>query len=195
MTSCASPLSQPMADTPQASPRERRLIAEWDLLQSLAHLNPERIGDLAVEDEVFSCTLHKTPALRVGTKDIVTSHRLKIVFPLYYPSVPLELYLKTPVAHPNVHPRTGFLCLWDKHQVSNNVEHALHKTVAMLSRRLENRNPVHVMQPDLQMLSDADYPARGEPLLGIAHPETAPSGTAHAGLLPDELPARRRRLS
>ena len=179
-----------MADSPQTSPRERRLVAEWDLLQSLACLNPERIGNLAVEDEVFFCTLHKTPALRAGTKDIVTNHRLKIVFPLYYPSVPLELYLKDSVVHPNVHPRTGFLCLWDKHQVSNNVEHALHKTVAMLSRRLENRNPIHVMQPDLQMLSDADYPAPAEPLLGIAHP-----GIAAHGLLPDEPPARRRRLS
>ena len=185
MTSCASPLSQPMADSPQTSLRERRLLAEWDLLQSLAHLNPERIGDLAVEDEVFSCTLHKTPALRAGTKNIVTSHRLKIVFPLYYPSLPLELYLQDPVAHSNVHPRTGFLCLWDRHQISNNVEHALHKTVAMLSRRLENRNPVHVMQPDLSMLFDADYPAPAEPLLGIVHP----------GFLPDALPARRRRLS
>lgn len=185
MTSCASLLLQPMADSPQTSPRERRLLAEWDLLQSLAHLNPGRIGDLAVEGEVFSCALHKTPALRVGTKDIVTSHRLKIMFPLYYPSVPLELYLHDPVVHPNVHPRTGFLCLWDNHQISNNVEHALHKTVAMLSRRLENRDPVHVMQPDLSMLSGADYPAPAEPLLGIAHP----------GVLPDASPARRRRLS
>lgn len=60
----------------------------------------------------------------------------------------MELTLCTPVFHPNVHPETGFVCLWDRHRVSNTVEHALHKLVAMLSGGLFNADAPHVMQPE-----------------------------------------------
>ena len=60
----------------------------------------------------------------------------------------MELYIDQPVLHPNIHPETGFLCLWEKHRVSYTIEHALHRTVAMLAGRLFNADVLHVMQPE-----------------------------------------------
>ena len=135
---------------------ERRLHAEWDLLQELAALNPDRLGSIDADDTVFSGTLHGIATAPVvpgaGTdathrQQFITSHRFRVQFPLHFPAVPMELYLQTPVQHPNIHPETGFVCLWDRHRVSNSVELALHKLAAMLSGHLYNAAALHVMQP------------------------------------------------
>ena len=171
---------------------ERRLQAEWKLLGTLARLNPERIAGVRADDAVFRLTLRGTPAFRLHWDGVESTHALRVVYPRFFPMAPLELYLETPVIHPNIHPETGFVCLWDRHRVSNNVEHALHKTVAMLGWRLWNADPLHVMQPEclLQVESNEDAKDRlRAPLLcGVEHP-------ALGERMLEQNPARRSRLS
>ncbi len=129
-----------------------RLEREWRLLAQLAEQNPARLTDLAQHDSTFHLTLRNTPALPLPSshqpEEILTTHRLRLEFPEFFPAVPLELYLQTPVRHPNIHPTTGFVCLWERHRAANTAEVALHKTAAILGWRLHNAQPVHVMQPD-----------------------------------------------
>ncbi|GAA3753725.1 ubiquitin-conjugating enzyme E2 variant [Terriglobus aquaticus] len=129
---------------------ERRLAAEWSLLQQLSAANPGRITQLRREEDVFYLTLHGPAAVSIpggqhGTA--LSVHDLRIEFPVHFPAVPMEMYLSVPVVHPNVHPETGFVCLWDRHRVSNTVEIAMHKVVAMLAGTLWNPQALHVMQP------------------------------------------------
>ena len=169
------------------SPFERRLRGEWSLLRQLARLNPERLTDLQVVDAGDAgdtslwVTLRGTPALSLHGDAIASAHRLRIDFPRYFPAVPLELFLEQPVRHPNVHPETGFVCLWDQHRVDHTAEHALHKTAAILGWRLLNRDARHVMQP-AAMDHAPGWEARREALvarlqapalLGIAHAPTS----------------------
>ncbi len=196
MSSVSRP-SPPTADPPASSALLRRLTAEWHLLERLAERNPGRLTSLAASDLAFHLTLRGTPAFRLPTAagesaaEILFDHRICIDFPYFFPAAPMELSLRTPVAHPNVHPETGFVCLWDTHRVSNTVEHALHKTVAILGWRLFNAEAVHVMQPDaLQRLRGlaprVPEALAAPPLLGVAH-DSAPAFTLK--------PSPRRRLS
>ena len=137
----------------EPSPAERRLCAEWKLLQELAALNPARLHNPAADDRTFHLTLSHTPALRLGQPySKANEHVLRIDYPRYFPAVPLELYLQTPMQHPNIHPQTGFVCLWDAHRITNNVEHAVHKTAAILGWQLLNAAPEHVMQSQAQTM-------------------------------------------
>ncbi len=151
---CVSPPSPPMDERHPTSPFPRRLEAEWTLLQELAVRNPGRFANLRREDTVFSLLLLGTTARAVRppgaqlSQALLHKHAIRIDFPPFFPAVPMELYLGTPVFHPNVHPETGFVCLWDRHRVSNTVALALHKTVAILSWQLYNPDPAHVMQPE-----------------------------------------------
>lgn len=153
--SFASPPSPPTdKGAASASPTGRRLHAEWCTLQRLAAGNPGRLTGLAADDLTFSLTLRQTPALPLprgadGCQGATpTTHSLRIVYPEFFPAGPMELYLEQAVYHPNVHPGTGFVCLWDRHRVSNTVEHALHKLVAILGWRLYNTRAEHIMQPE-----------------------------------------------
>ncbi len=208
------PRLPPMAEPHHSFPLERRLRAEWEILGQLAARNPGRLSALAMDDTVFRLTLHATPALSLnGTVQdawsepmaeswppgcslschLVREHQIRLEFPLFFPAVPLELYLETPVRHPNIHPGTGFVCLWDRHRVSNTVEHALHKTVAILGWRLYNADPVHVMQPYALHCARADGERIRERLAAPALHGSLPQP---ASLPPaDREPDRRRRLS
>ena len=173
-----------------SSPTERRLRHEWELLESLVRLNPARLSDQAAWDSTFHVTLHGTPALPLapGLPRLVSEHRLRLCFPRFFPAVPLELYLERPVRHPNIHPVSGFVCLWQSHRVEYTVEHALHRAVAILGWRLSNPDPRHVMQPEALSTSYA----------GSAQRLDAPAlaGLNHCAAQFDATPAeRRRRLS
>lgn len=172
---------------------ERRLTTEWALLQRLAAQNPQRLVDLQAEDLTFYLQLKGTPALPLssGAGDVRSDHHVRIIFPRFYPTTPLELYLQTPVQHPNIHPQTGFVCLWDRHRVGHTVEHALHKLVAILGWRLYNRDAVHIMQPAalarLETSREAIAASLAAPLL---------AGTTLGDSWPGSQDAlRRRRLS
>lgn len=172
---------------------ERRLANEWSLLQELSDRNPGRITGLVFNAHTMTLHLHGPAASVIGTGEdpcFRTSHAIRIDFPVHFPAVPMEMFLAAPVFHPNVHPETGFVCLWDRHRVSNTVELAMHKLVAMLAGELQNTTALHVMQP-----LAVESPMRSEPmpLLGIPYD----SGSAHLGvqLSPDTAsPVRRRRL-
>ncbi len=146
--------SRPLPPTDSdLSPHARRVAAEQALLTRLAQANPSRLRDLVYARESVGFTLEAVPGLvrapfGESAPLIRHSHRLRIRFPRYYPSMPSEAYIDDPVFHPNVHPETGFICLWDRHRVAHTVEDALFKTVAVLTWRLTNPDPQHVMQPD-----------------------------------------------
>ena len=148
---------------------ERRLANEWHLMRDLAGRNPDRIMDLRMRGSVITLRLRGPDALPVGTDGHhcpVSQHALRMEFPVHFPAVPLEMYLEVPVVHPNIHPETGFVCLWDRHRVSHTTEHAMHRLVAMLAGELRNLDAVHVMQPDAVV-----HPQRSAamPLLGVEH--------------------------
>ena len=168
---------------------ERRVLGEWQLLLALAERNPERIADPVLQDDGIRLRLLGTPALQLDGS-LVSEHRVSIGFPVHYPAAPMTLHLVSPVQHPNVHPRSGFMCLWIDHKVSNTVEHALHKAVAILGGRLFNADPIHVMQPEpllrLQSIRDAGEASLYSPLQGIEFEH-------HKVMEP--APVRRRRLS
>ena len=190
-------------EPPPASGFVRRLTAEWALLRQLAALNEGRLTDLSGDDTILRLTLHATPALvrptvdaaqvpnllKIEDAEVLTEHRLELRYPRYFPSVPLELYLERPVLHPNVHPVTGFVCLWDSHRVEHSVEHALHKTVAILGWRLVNREARHIMQPEAVALTLSDGGAVADRLL-----TPALRGISHEPLIQAARPLRERLL-
>lgn len=156
---------------------ERRLYAEWALLQALAIANPTRLRNPRWVDSTLAVTLCDTPALPLEAGPLLTEHQVRINYPSFFPALPMELTLSVPVFHPNIHPETGFVCLWDRHRSTDTAEHALHKLVAILGWQLFNNNSVHVMQPAAARRLDdsAEVEAirarlQGTPLTGIEHP-------------------------
>ena len=148
---------------------DRRLASEWELLLNLADRNPARINSMRLDGATLSLHLHgpaAAPACPNERASLISTHAIRVEFPVHFPAVPMEMFLAIPVFHPNVHPETGFVCLWDRHRVSNTIEHALHKTVAMLCGELRNPLPLHVMQPAAEK-----HPVRTDamPLLGVIY--------------------------
>ena len=147
---------------------ERRLAAEWALLQDLASANPGRLTGLHRDTAEFQLRLHGPLALSIPKQHHgvrLSAHDLRIEFPVHFPAVPMEMYLHIPVFHPNVHPETGFVCLWERHRVSNSVELALHRVVGMLAGTLCNADALHVMQPEALPCVPTDH----MPLRGVAY--------------------------
>ena len=123
------------------STRERRIRNEAALLREMVALNPEQLQMVALTEDEFRMTLHT--AAHGGSV-----HGLKLAFAPYFPAVPIEAYLEVPVRHPNVHPVTGFICLWDKHSTGDTVIEALRQTQRVLSGELRNSEADHLMQPE-----------------------------------------------
>jgi hypothetical protein len=135
--------------------RKRRIYNEWLILKNLQAMNPERLLRLARDTDSFSLTLQGIPALRTQpraleewTASLRTTHSVRISFPRFYPAMPCEVYVTDSFFHPNAHPDTGFVCLWERHLALHTVVHALAQLEAVLSGRLFNRDERHVMQPD-----------------------------------------------
>jgi ubiquitin-protein ligase len=132
--------------------RERRIDNEWLLLEALTQANPSRLR-LARDPDAFAVEIANLPALLAPPPDlehpaahIERIHSLRVIFPRYYPSMPVEVYLDNPVFHPNVHPDTGFVCLWTRHRITTTLEHTLAQLQRVLSWALLNPDPKHVMQ-------------------------------------------------
>ena len=156
----------------------RRFRSEVELLHALAVRNPGRILDVAAEGGTIALVLHGPSSMAAGTTlpCLIARHDLHIDFPVHFPAVPMEMFLARPAVHPNIHPETGFVCLWDRHRVSNTVEHALHKLVAMLAGQLQNTEPRHVMQPSA--LHSALPHVEAMPLQGVQYDSAAEPVTA-----------------
>lgn len=177
-----SSLHPPNSPQLLSDPRITRLQSEWDLLLKLVERNPARLTAPRRRDTEIFVTLLATPAQPLGNSQThpQSEHRLRVVFPRFYPAMPLEAYLEVPMLHPNIHPENGFICLWDRHRPTNTIEHALHKTVAILGWRLLNREAMHIMQPEAipplaAELTKLETRLSSEPLQGIEHqPLAAP---------------------
>jgi hypothetical protein len=147
---------------------QRRTGQEWKLLQALAEENPDRLRDCTCDAQadgvVFLFQLLRTPALveEAGQLRIQDSHRVSLHLPRFFPAVPIEASLSRPVFHPNVHPETGFVCLWNRFSTGDTVVEAITQLQQVITWRLFNEESAHVMQPkSLEWYRD---PARAIPL-------------------------------
>ena len=147
----------PFADAPPApdrlpSLRERRIENEWAELDAWEK-RENNLRLLARGSDNFRLEVAGMPALVSAPADdlrpatVRDTHCLSILFPRYYPSMPAELYLDIPVFHPNVHPSTGFVCLWNRHRVQTTCSQALFRLQSVLAGHLLNSESPHVMQP------------------------------------------------
>jgi hypothetical protein len=146
---------------------ERRVEQEWRMLRALADCNYHL--DLTARrcqagEEIFGFSLSATNATVVDGQRVRLreTHAAILRCPRFFPAVPLEINLNSPVFHPNVHPENGFVCLWDRFSTEDTVIHALLKLQKVLTWNLYNRESDHVMQP--KSLEWLDNPDRDLPL-------------------------------
>lgn len=148
---------------------ERRTEREWQLLRDLAVANSElvHVGRRTVTGNgaEFSLILLRTAALigRPNELRVHLSHEVALHLPRFFPSVPIEANLVQPVFHPNIHPETGFICLWRSPHANATVIEALAQIQRVLSWELFNRESDHVMQPEALVWFD-------DPGTGVAVP-------------------------
>lgn len=130
--------------------RERRMQSEWLLLTKLVEANPEIIDSIDRTDDAFHVHFSETPGWVTGTSGptMRNEHWIEYLFPRYYPTLPLEAYCQRPAFHPNIHPETGFLCLWEDYLPNRSILEAVVTTRAVLAHQAMNRNAQHCMQPD-----------------------------------------------
>jgi len=134
--------------------RQVRVSNEWKLLQQLALLNRSVIDiwdrrSVAVED-LFRVALRQTCGIvqTAATREFAFLHTIEIRFARFFPSVPIEVYLTTPIFHPNVDPCNGFVCLWNRFGPGDTVSEALYRLQHIISWTWVNLDNVHVMQLD-----------------------------------------------
>ena len=125
------------------------------MLRQLAELNPGRLELLSADEDGFRVRL--VTAMLRGESAGSQPAEFEIVFAPYYPAVPIEVYVQEPVRHPNVHPVTGFICLWDKHSTGDTVIEALRQTQRVLSGELRNAEADHLMQPEALGMTPLPY--------------------------------------
>ena len=136
-----------------ARPRDRRIENEWGLLCDARRRQPSLIEVLGKETgpdgDSFWLLLHGTSGVVEvdGRKALVSSHQIEIRFPRFFPYVPMEARLERPVFHPNVDPRNGFVCLWNRFSVEDTVVTGLHQLQRVISWELINQDPRHIIQP------------------------------------------------
>jgi hypothetical protein len=124
--------------------RERRIHNEAELLRLLALANPQKF-----EIDGFAGTLRQTTGLRVedGRLAAAEEHSFILEFPRFFPSMPIEIFLRRPVFHPNVDPETGFVCLWDRHSPGASAIEAITRLQRIIAWDLFSDSADHSMQP------------------------------------------------
>jgi len=155
-----------------SSVRARRLDNEWAFLERLAAYNPGVLEALRREAradaDLFHVALHRTSALSLANPSAVAasdSHAVAFRYPEYYPSVPIEALLATPVFHPNVHPETGFVCLWNRFSPGDTILEAVRQLQRVITWELSNSSVEHLMQPEaLHWTPDVKLPLAYEPV-------------------------------
>ncbi len=167
------------------SVRARRLDNEWKLLTELAEHNPgvlEVVRRETLPDaDVFHVIVHRTSALALGDPPRLmelASHAVAFRYLSFYPSVPIEAFLATPVFHPNVHPENGFVCLWDQFSSGDTIVEAIRKLQQVITWELWNDRAEHVMQPEaLRSVPDIRSPLLCE---RVHRDEASKSGMSYA---------------
>jgi ubiquitin-protein ligase len=130
--------------------RNRRIDAEWQLLAALADANPMTFAAITRLEDEFRIDMRQSPAWVGGRQErkIETAHRLRYVYPRYYPSLPLEGYFVRPIFHVNVDPATGFVCLWQDYRPAQTIVDAILITRAIMAGKVANLEAAHRMQQD-----------------------------------------------
>jgi ubiquitin-protein ligase len=134
--------------------RERRICNEWRLLHRFAEANPDMLEVNArsqdLESESFHVTLDRTSALICSPSGVrlVNRHQITIRMPDFFPAVPMQVFLIVPVLHPNVHPSTGFVCLWDRFNPGDTAITALRQLQRVISWEIFNTELEHLMQSE-----------------------------------------------
>jgi ubiquitin-protein ligase len=130
--------------------RQRRIENEWDLLQQLAQANPALLSAIQRHQDDFLLKLSQTtaPVQVEGSIELRTEHDVRLSFPRFFPTMPIEAYVTPPVFHPNVHPDTGFVCLWGRFSLHDTVVEALCQLQRVLTFTLFSESADHVMQPE-----------------------------------------------
>ena len=134
--------------------RDRRIEQEWRLLNHLAEANQDLVAVVRrrtfADSEDFQLLLHETEGIATGEpRDTrIRSHQVRLSFPRFYPTAPIEAYLAQPVKHPNVDPRNGFVCLWTKHGGRETVVEALRRLQEVIVWKRMNLDNDHLMQPE-----------------------------------------------
>lgn len=133
-----------------SSPRVQRIENEWLLLQSLISANPHILQDARRGLDVFEITILDTtsPIMTENGLELHARHSVRLVFPKFFPTMPSEAYVLRPVFHPNVHPQSGFVCLWSEWSVQRSVIDTLGQLQAVLTYRRWNDSDDHVMQSE-----------------------------------------------
>jgi len=132
--------------------RQLRISNEWKLLQQVALLNQSLVEILdrrsVPEEDLFRVVLHHTCGIvqTDATREFIFSHTAEVRFTRFFPSVPIEACLPTPVFHPNVDPDNGFVCLWNKFSPGDTVLEVLFRLQHTISWSLVNLEATHVMQ-------------------------------------------------
>ena len=134
--------------------RQHRIENEWLFVLQLQSANPEV---LAVEKRESFCggdwfhiVVQQTGGLQFGGSgaDSIRVHRVRVHFPEFFPAVPIEAYLEAPLLHPNIHPESGFVCLWDRFSPGDSIIETVRQLQRVVSWELSNREADHVMQPE-----------------------------------------------
>lgn len=132
--------------------RQRRLAGEWRALQLLAAANPETLRvegrRSAGGGDAFEFVLLRTSGLLAPDTVTVRTHAARLLFPRFFPAMPIEAYLSQPVFHPNIDPQTGFVCLWSRWSAGDTVVNAVRRLQAIITWRLVCLDAPHVMQAD-----------------------------------------------
>lgn len=173
--------------------RHQRIENEWAILNQMAVASPGRLTIQKRSSDEFVLLLLETaaPLCRNGEIELVCEHQVRFSFARFFPAVPIEAYLARPVFHPNIHPTTGFVCLWSRFSQADTVVEALCRLQRILTYSVFSDSPDDVMQPEA--LTWAANTQRGMALPLPCHPLAKPPRW------PEEkdhrTPPARRRLS
>jgi len=129
--------------------RRQRMDNEWGFLDQMAGANPDCVVVKERHPDEFLLVLQQTsaPICCADKIELVQEHELRFAFARFFPAVPIEAYLTRPIFHPNVHPTTGFVCLWGRFSQADTVVEALCQLQRILTYSLFSDSPDDVMQP------------------------------------------------
>lgn len=145
----------------EACTRARRLSGEWALLGQIAASNPEilfiREWSQDGVTDIFTLGLRSTPAWE-SSESVRSVHEVEFRFPRFFPALPVECFIDPPAFHPNIHPVTGFVCLWKAYCETETLLDAVLRLRSVLSAHSYNASRDHVMQPEALQYYEAFNP-------------------------------------
>jgi hypothetical protein len=123
---------------------------EWAIFCQMADANPECITAKKRLRDEFLLVLEGTTAPVCRDHEIVLAreHEVRFSFARFFPAVPIEANRTRAVFHPNVHPTSGFVCLWSRFSQADTIVEALCQLQRILTYALFSESPDDVMQPD-----------------------------------------------